>query len=100
MRRLDGTTDAMGMTLGKPWEMVRDREAWCAAVHGSQRVGHDWGTGQFSSVQSCSVARSCPTLCDPMNWSTPGLPVHHNNKNNMCVFSYNWVLDAAPLSDI
>ena len=41
MRRLDGTTDAMGMTLGKPWEMVRDREAWCAAVHGSQRVGHD-----------------------------------------------------------
>ena len=27
------------MNLGKPQEMVRDREAWCAAVHGSQRVG-------------------------------------------------------------
>jgi len=32
---------------------------------------------QFSSVQFCSVAQSCPTLCDPMNRSTPGLPVHH-----------------------
>ena len=33
---------------------------------------------QFSSVQLSSVAQSCPTLCDPMNWSTPGLPVHHH----------------------
>ena len=32
---------------------------------------------QFSSVQFISVAQSCPTLCDPMNRSTPGLPVHH-----------------------
>ena len=31
----------------------------------------------FSSVQSSSVAQSCPTLCDPMNRSIPGLPVHH-----------------------
>ena len=32
---------------------------------------------QFSSVQFSSVAQSCPTLCNPMNRSTPGLPVHH-----------------------
>ena len=32
---------------------------------------------QFSSVQLSSVAQSCPTLFDPMNHSTPGLPVHH-----------------------
>ena len=32
----------------------------------------------FSSVQFSSVAQSCPTLCDPMNVSTPGLPVHHH----------------------
>ena len=31
----------------------------------------------FSSVQFSSVAQSCPTLCDPMNRSTPALPVHH-----------------------
>ena len=31
----------------------------------------------WESVQFSSVAHSCPTLCDPMNRSTPGLPVHH-----------------------
>ena len=32
---------------------------------------------EFSSFQFSSVAQSCPTLCNPMNHSTPGLPVHH-----------------------
>ena len=47
---------------------------------GSQRAGHNLVTFTFINhlVQFSSVAQSCLTLCDPMNRSTPGLPVHHH----------------------
>ena len=60
-----------GGALGQPRRME-----W----EGGGRGFHDWGTNVHPwliHVQFSSVAQSCPTLCDPMNCSTPGHPVHH-----------------------
>ena len=49
------------------------------------------------SVQFSSVTQSCPTLCDPMNRSTPGLPVHHNSRSSLRLMSIESMMPSSHL---
>ena len=51
----------------------------------------------FTSVQFSSVAQSCPTLCDPMNRSTPGRPVHNQLRSSLRLTSIESVMPSSHL---
>ena len=52
---------------------------------------------QISSVQLSSFTQSCPTLCDPMNHSMPGLPVHHQLRSSLRFTSIESVMPSSHL---
>ena len=88
MRRLDGITDLKDFSLSKvqeldgqgslvcrnPWDL---KESYMTEWNELNWTEHGWHSVNICSVQFSSVAQSCPTLCDPMDCSTPGFPVHH-----------------------
>ena len=69
----------------------------CPDYNSVAKLNTSWCSTWFSLVQFSSVAQSCPTLCDPMNRSTPGLPVDQNCRSSCRLTSIESVMPSSHL---
>ena len=76
-----------------PHLFFRIKHSWSKTAHLYMLVSNSGDCTLDHVVQFSSVAQSCPTLCDPMNCSTPGLPVHHQLPE-FTQTHVHWVSDA------